>query len=281
MAVHRTRPALLIGFHLSKEEIFMKRFLSLSILLLISVQGCGVLPAPDATTTPAPTATQLPTSIPLPTETPTHVPTSTPDRTATAAAEAAQVADSVRKELDDLLGDTEIPYEAGHLAWKQGKPLRVSLKGPSWDYVEVDQDLVGKNFILKSDVTWEASGIIICGVIFRSEENIEQGKQYKFSYLRLSGLPAWAIEVFEFGQFKNSPTKAQYSNSMNQGNGATNQVLLVAQDEQFTLFINRVRQGRYYDNSKQRMDGTFAFHGSQDSGEGTCDFENSWVWALK
>lgn len=259
----------------------MKRFLCLSILLLISVQGCGVLPMQPATSTPAPTATPLPTFTPLPTETPTLVPTSTPDNTATAAAEAAEISDSIRKELDGLLGDTEIAYEDGHLAWKQGKPLRVRLKGPSWDYVEIDQDLVEKNFILKSDVTWEASGIIICGVIFRSEENIEQGKQYKFSYLRLSGLPAWAIEVFEFGQFKNSPTKTQYSNSMNQGNGATNQVLLVAQDEQFTLFINRVRQGRYFDNSKQRMDGTFAFHGSQDSGEGTCDFENSWVWALE
>lgn len=53
--------------------------------------------------------------------------------------------------------------------------------------------------------------------------------------------------------------------------------MLVAQDEQFTLFISCVRQGRYYDNSKQRMDGAVAFHGSQNSGEGTCDFENSWV----
>lgn len=259
----------------------MKRFMFLSLLLSIVLQACGVLPAPVPTGTSVPTNTPIPTSTPLPTETPTQVPTATPDKTATAAAEAAQASESIRKELDDLLGDTEIPYEAGHLAWKQVKPLRVSLKGPSWDYVEVDRDLVEKNFILKSDVTWEASGIIICGVIFRSEDDIEKGKQYKFSYLRLSGLPAWAIEVFEFGQFRNSPTKTQYSNSMNQGNGATNQVVLVAQDEQFTLFINRIRQGRYYDNSKQRMDGTFAFQGSQDSGEGTCDFENSWVWALE
>ena len=69
----------------------------------------------------------------------------------------------------------------------------VSLNGPVWDYVEVDDDLIGRNFILKSDVTWEASGIIICGVIFRSEPNLEQGKQYQLNYLRLSGLlPTWS-----------------------------------------------------------------------------------------
>jgi len=28
---------------------------------------------------------------------------------------------------------------------------------------EIDDSLVGKNFILKSDVTWDATGIIICG----------------------------------------------------------------------------------------------------------------------
>jgi hypothetical protein len=258
----------------------MKRFLYLSFLLLL-VLACGVLPAQPATSTPAPTETAQPTATPLPTETSTPIPTSTPDKTATAAAEATVISNSVRSELDQLLGDSDIAYQDGYLAWEQVKPLRVSLKGPGWDYVEVDQDLVGKNFILKSDVTWEASGIIICGVIFRSEDNIEQGKQYKFSYLRLSGLPAWAIEVFEFGGFRNSPTSTQYSAAIDQGNNATNQVVLVAQDEQFTLFINNVRQGRYYDNSKQRTQGTFAFHGGQDSGDGTCNFENSWVWALE
>ena len=258
----------------------MKRFLYLLILLPLGVQACGVLPVQPATSTPAPTDTPIPTFTPLPTETPTPIPTSTPDKTATAAAQATTISNSIQKELDDLLGDTDIPYEDGHLAWKQGKPLMVSLKGPSWDYVEIDRDLVGKNFILKSDVTWDASGIIICGVTFRSEPNVEQGKQYKFSYLRLSGLPAWAIEVFEFGQYKNSPTSTKFSDALNQGNGATNQVVLVAQEEEFTLYINRVRQGRYFDNSKQRMDGSFAFHGAQDSGEGTCNFENSWVWTL-
>jgi hypothetical protein len=53
------------------------------------------------------------------------------------------------------------------------------------------------------------------------------------------------------------------------------------QDNHFTLYLNRVRQGTCYDYSKQRMDGAPGFLGAQQSGDGTCDFENSWVWALE
>ncbi|HJS19735.1 MAG TPA: hypothetical protein VJ785_13390 [Anaerolineales bacterium] len=260
----------------------MKYSLYLSALFVLLLSACNVLPGQEPpTSTPAPTDTATPTLTPLPTETPTPVPTSTPDKTATAASEATETSDSIMEELDSLLGDTDIPYQDGHLLWKQGKPLMVSMKGPGWDYVEIDKDLVGKNFILKSDVTWEASGILMCGVSFRSEPNIEEGKQYLFDYLRLSGLPAWEIDVFQYGNYQSSITKVQFSDAIDQKNGDTNQVVLVAQDEQFTLYINNVRQGRYFDSSKQRTEGVFAFHGAQDSGEGTCNFENSWVWALE
>jgi hypothetical protein len=98
--------------------------------------------------------------------------------------------------------------------------------------------------------------------------------------MRFSGLPAWAIELHEFGQFRNTPSKVQYSDSIDQGNGGTNQFVLIAQDEQFNLYLNNVSQGRYFDYSKQRMDGAFAFLGLQQSGEGSCEFENSWIWSL-
>ena len=259
----------------------MKRFLYGSLLTLLFLSACStLLPAPTPTSTPVPTNTPEPTFTPLPTETPTPVPTSTPDKKATAAAGATQASASILSELDELFGDTDILYEDGHLAWQQAKAMKVSLSGPGWDYVEVDEKLKAGNFILKSDVTWEASGIIICGTIFRAEPDIEKGKQYQLLYLRLSGLPAWAIEVHEYGYFKNSPSKTQYSDAIDQENGGTNQIVLVARDEQFNLYINGVSQGRYFDYSKQRMDGVFAFHGVQDSGTGSCEFENSWIWSL-
>lgn len=259
----------------------MKRFLSFSIMMLMLVTSCGVLPSAPATLTPLPTDTPQPTSTPLPTDTPTPVPTSTPDKTATAAAKATETSSAVLQELDALLGDSDIPYQDGYLLWKQTKPILVNMRGPARDYIEIDDDLVAENFILKSDVTWEASGIIICSMIFRSEPNVEKGKQYQFGYLRLSGLPVWEIGIYELGRFKSSPSKTQFSDAIDQNNGATNQVALVVQGEQFTVYINKVNQGTYYDHSKQRTDGFFAFNSSQDSGRGKCNYENSWVWALR
>jgi hypothetical protein len=47
------------------------------------------------------------------------------------------------------------------------------------------------------------------------------------------------------------------------------------------VFLNGVRQGKYYDTSKQRTEGYFAVLGQQDSGDGSCEYENTYVWALK
>ena len=109
---------------------------------------------------------------------------------------------------------------------------------------------------------------------------MEVGKQYKFFFLRLSGLPAWAIELHEFGYFKNSPTSVKTSNALDLRNGSTNQFVLLVQDDNFTVYLNGVRQGRYYDYSKQRANDLLGFIASQDSGTGECRFENSWVWSL-
>jgi hypothetical protein len=259
----------------------MKRFpifaLTISILLIIACVTPGMaVPTPTA----VPTGTPEPTFTPLPTETPTLVPTSTPDKTATAIVRATETASNVLDELDRVLGDSDIPYEEGHLAWQQAKPMSVTLHGPSADYVEIDRDLTAGNFILKSDVTWNATGLLLCGAIFRSEPNLENGKQYQFVFMRFSGLPAWAIEVHEYGQFKNSPSDVQFSAAIDQGNDATNQFILIARDEQFNLYLNKVSQGRYFDYSKQRMDGSFALLAMQESGDGSCEFQNSWLWSL-
>ncbi len=256
----------------------MKRFPYFVSFVLMFILACGILPgySPTATVTPKPTFT--PTSPP--TETPTLVPTSTPNASATAEARATQTADDMLADLDKALGDTDIPYQNGYLAWRNDTPASIKMNGPASKLLEIDDRLTAGNFILKSDVTWNATGIIICGAIFRSEEDLVEGAQYQFLFLRLSGLPAWAIEFHDFGYFKNSPTKVKYSSALLQENDATNQFILVAQDEEFTLYINGVRQGRYFDNSKQRLDGSFAFLGIQDSGKGSCTYENSWIWSL-
>lgn len=259
----------------------MKRLSSAALLLfMLLIAACGNIPGAVPTSAPTSTNTPEPTFTALPTETSTPLPTSTPDVTATAAVKSTQVAEGVLEELNTLLSDSDIPYQQGHLAWQQTKPMTISMSGPDSNYMEIDENLTAANFILKTDVTWNATGLLICGAIFRSEPNLEKGAQYQFVYMRFSGLPAWAIEVHEYGQLQNSPTRVQFSNVLDLGNDATNQIVLIAREEQFNLYINQVDQGRYFDYSKQRMDGSFAFLGWQQSGKGSCEFKNSWVWAL-
>ena len=262
----------------------MKRLPYIIALVLILATACGNIPGlnPPVPTAVPPTDTPLPTSTPLPTNTPTSTPTATPNKTATAAFFATQSAGDILSELDGWLGDTDVPYQDGHLLWRQHSPAAVNMKSMDQGYIKIGDDkLTADNFIFKSDVTWEATGLLLCGAIFRSELNLDEGEQYQFMFMRFSGLPAWTIEVHQYGQFQNSPTKVKFSDALDLSNGATNEFLLVVQDEQFTLYLNHVRQGSYYDYSKQRMDGSMAFLGLQQSGRGSCDFENSWVWALK
>ena len=204
----------------------------------------------------------------------------TPDVKATAAANATLAASEVISDLEEVLGDTDIPYKAGRLVWQQGDSLKIEMNGPDQQILAIDEKLTAGDFIFKSDVTWDATGLLLCGAIFRSEPDLEEGKQYQFLFLRFSGLPAWAIEVHQYGQFRNSPTKTKFSDALDLSNGATNQFILVVQDDHFTLYLNKARQGTYYDFSKQRAEGHFGLLGIQQSGRGECEFENSWVWSL-
>lgn len=257
----------------------MKRHILITLLMLtFLVNACGI----SATEEPTPTSTPLPpTSTPTPSATPTLVPTATPDKAATVAAKATQAADEVRAELDVILAGEELNYQDGRLLWQQETPLFVDMVGPQGMYQEFAEGEVVKNFILKSDVTWEATGILVCGFFFRSEKDFREGKQYEFVYLRLSGAPAWAINFNEFGYSKNSPTRVKYSSAVDLTNGATNELVLVANQGEFTVFINGIRQGKYYDYSEQSKEGMFAIIGSQDSGEGRCQYDNTFVWELK
>jgi hypothetical protein len=216
----------------------------------------------------------------LPTDSPTPEPSPTPDVAATQSAKSTEAASSVLSELDKYLGESGVPYKEGHLLWQQQEPFSIILSGPSDDIQGIEDGPTAGNFVFKSEVTWEATGILICGLAFRSESNLEDGRQYQFVFLRFSGLPAWALEVHEFGRYKNSPSDSRTSAVIDLDNGATNTVMIVAQDDSFEIYINRSRQGKFFDYSNQRTEGEFGFLGYQDSGKGNCEFNNSWVWSL-
>ena len=258
----------------------MKHPSQLVLSLLLILNACALPGMIAPTSTPAPTNTSLPSETPSPTDTPTPEPSPTPNATGTAAMQATEGASGVMAELDKTLADSGVQYSGGHLLWQQTNAFAIRLSGPSDEVQQIGDDLRVGNFVLKADVTWVASGLIFCGVAFRSEPDVQDGKQYRFSFLRLSGLPAWAIEIYNFGQYQSSATDVRFSDLLDLQNGATNSFILVAHEEVFDIYINDGSEGRYYDFSRQRSEGAIGFLASQDSGKGSCTFENAWVWSL-
>lgn len=266
----------------------MKRLTMLALLIatMLTSTACGT-PAPASTATPEPaTSTPVATDTPEPTSTPTEPPTNTPtptlDITATAAVKATEAADGIMDQLDDLLEDTGISYKEGNLLWKQEEPIELKLDSPKGPIFKVvDEKLTAANFVIKADIKWETTGIILCGLAFRADEDdVKNGKQYQFWMMRFSGLPYWSIFFGDNGRLKNDLTKPKFSKALNLENGSKNEVVLAIVKEQMTVFINGVRQGKFYDYSKQASDGTIAFLIDEDSGESTCTVENGWLWEL-
>ena len=281
-------------------EIFAKtsRIITL-IIVLVMVAGCGTLSQPTPTNTPQPTATNppptftytpvptntpLPTDTPVPTDTPTPLPTNTPtpDLQATRAFEATRVAEQVLLDVQAQLTEFGFPTDVGYLGWVQEETVAIDLDTyGEYLYAPFAEDLVASDFILRTDITWDTEGLIYCGLMFRSEPNFATGAQYSFLYLRLSGLPAWAIEYYDEGRFVSSVTEVKFSDFIDMDNGATNNLTLAAEGNKFTLFVNQQRVGSFYDWSNNRMDGQFAFQALQEAGPSTCTFENTWIWMLK
>ena len=261
------------------------------------LSGCAAAPAdpvettmpvpPSATPVP-PTATAIPpttTSTLEPTATPEPTATATPtlDKTATAQAEATQTAEIVIAEINKELEAVGLSTENGQLLWAQDEPAEIALDSYGQTlYDPFGGDQSASDFVLKTDVTWESTGgLAICGFFFRSDKSFEEGKQYQYRMLRLSGLPAWAISYYQNGQFSKDISQVRTNSSINQEQGSTNKLLLIAEGEMFTLYINDVRVGTFYDYSKNKLDGYFAFLATHESGDTTCTFADTWVWALK
>jgi len=262
---------------------------ALIALFAILVTGCGSGPSAldeaatlvaETVTARPPTSTPTPESTPLPADTPKPLPTAEPIIPLTTTVEAA----SVLTELDVHVGtNSDVPYQDGYLAWQQTEPITINMEGPQKDagiLKAIGENIDGKNFIFKSKVTWNATGILICGLTFRAEPDLSKGKQYQFYFYRLSGLPAYKIDVYEFGRYKNTISDQKFSEGIDSTNGAANEFVLTVLDDRFTVSINGKQQGQFYDSSKQREDGILAFLAWQDSGKGSCSFEASWLWML-
>ncbi|UCD98339.1 MAG: hypothetical protein JSV42_15495 [Chloroflexota bacterium] len=243
---------------------------------------------PIPSPTPVPpmeTAIPSPTDTPEPTNTPTPdpSPTPTPDQAATAQAYITQTAEAIVAEIGEEMETVDLSTDTGYLLWAQDEPVAIDLNAyQEWIYDPFAPGLVSLDFVLKTDITWESSsGLVTCGLFFRSEDNFEQGKQYLYEMLRLSGLPGWDITFFQDGKFQKSISDFRTNSAIRQDQNSTNKIMLIAEGEKFTLYINDTRAGSFYDYSKSILEGHFAYSARQESGESTCTFTNTWVWALE
>jgi hypothetical protein len=244
-------------------------FLALAVLVLFVGGSCIIpLSQPAATNTPIPPiATRVPTKVP------TKAPT--PDYAATAQ---AQVEGYIISQLQTF----ELPFDTGYIGWAQTDPVAIDLEGPGGFYNTFAEDLNVSDFVIQMDMTWDTTAWPWCGIFFRSDSSYADGSFYVIYFLRFSGLPAWDIEYFRDGAFVSQLTqKYQFSNWLDINSGATNQIMLAAQDNQFKVYVNGHYEGVYYDYSSKLDQGRFAYIAYEDSGTTTCTFNNTWIWVYK
>jgi len=203
---------------------------------------------------------------------------------AAVAAKATQAAEAILAVIQEELAKVDLSTETGKLGWMQtgSEVIKNSMPG-TIRYTEFMENKDVSDFVIKTDITWEAEGgIVVCGFLFRSEADFNTGNQYAFQFLRLSGAPGWDIEYWKNGRYFSTVTgKVKFASALKMENGATNKFLFVAEGNKFTLYINDQRIGSFYDYSSYAMDGRFAFLGWEEAGQSSCKFENTWVWLLK
>jgi hypothetical protein len=279
-----------------------------SILMLLALSACSLgqaaatptlVPTPLPTSTPVPTDTPVPTATSTATYTPTPLPTATntstatlvpsatstatPDKKATQAALSTQAAEAVTAKFQAEMKKLGIPTDKAKLGWVQTESLSLELDtaGESF-YKSFADDVSASDFIFTTDVTWTATDYIFCGFYFRSDASYAKGKHYLLEFTNYPGLPGWLIVMLDNGTLiKNVTERWRWASALNQKNDATNRFILIAEADKFTLYINGQRIGSFYDFDKTRTEGYFAISAAQQSGRGTCRFDNTQIWHLK
>lgn len=282
-------------------NVYQSRGLPIAVLISgLLLSACSILspaePTPTASPIP-PTATPLPTDTPVPptdtpvpptdtpepTATPTETPTATVDLAGTAAVESTQAAEALQSVVLDVLAAYDISAENGFLGWSEpGEIPVISGQGGSGiTYQPIDEGIVYDNYVLHTNITWESdTGFAGCGIIFHSEPNLEQGQQYQFAMLRLSGAPGWDVELWQFGRWQSTTTgQLKFNSAIDLDNGATNEVVLLVRDGLMTAYANTTRLSNVIIST--RSEGRIAYYLFQESGRTACVFSDNWIWVLE
>ena len=94
---------------------------------------------------------------------------------------------------------------------------------------------------------------------FHADKNLEFGKQYRFLALRLSGLPLWDVELWEYGEWQSTTTgQPKVNSAIDQDNGSTNNFLFVVKKGVMAIYANDVRLSNVIISSANK--GRIAFY---------------------
>jgi hypothetical protein len=195
--------------------------------------------------------------------------------------EATQAAEKASDEIKADLKELGLNPNEGSLAWVSTETVELMVNTyQSEDAQLLDPDLNVQDFVFQTEVKWNSTGGLAgCGFFFRSEEDLERGHHYRFLAIRFSGLPVWWALRIQYNTVQDDMTlKYPFSDAINQGQDATNVYTLVAKGNSFTFYANGDRMGTVFNSKIQ--EGNIAYLVQQESGETTCSFQNSWVWAL-
>jgi hypothetical protein len=207
--------------------------------------------------------------------------TPTLDIAATQAVLATLPPEMLNAEIQKELANAGLSTDTGQLGWSQGSLVEITVTAGIGMFRPFAENLDAFDFVIKTELTWDATEEVTCAVFFRSEENIKTGHQYILNFRRLADRSGWSIE--ERNQNGYIRTLADFNDeiAINPENGAFNKIVLITQGHQFTLYINDQKIGTFDDSTQARMDGYFAFANAMESGQGTCRFNHTWVWLLK
>ena len=220
----------------SHKPAYISHLLVLTALLLGACTSAQASTPEVAPPTAAPT-TIPPTATPLP---PTATPT--PDLTATVAARATQTAAPVVAMIEAELKQYDLSTSDGYLGWmNDSATVRVD------SYMEdkrqtTHPDLRVADFVFHTDLTWKTStGLAGCGLVLRSEADLDRGKQYRVYFMRILNLPLWDIEYYKHGAFQRNVTGEVLSDgAINTEQGSTNTITVIAQGNKLAVYVSMI-----------------------------------------
>lgn len=259
------------------------------LMSLILVAACNPLaapptetplPVPTDTATPVPTDTPEPTATSTPTETPKPTATATPNVKATAGARLTATVEAALPEINDILEDYGFSTDVGHFGYTHDSVAVTVDTYQERSHMTDFPDVKFHNFVLHTDMTWNtSSGLAGCYIAYRADGDLQRGKQYRMIMIRLQGLPLWGL--FKFSNDYGDPIMDDEllpDGRLEDTQGSTNKIVIVAEDTKFTIYANGERMGTVVNSAFDR--GAIAFGALQESGKTTCTYDNTWVWSL-